>query len=316
MTPEWVFGVADAFFRAWPDSEGLMAFVWEGYLDESATDDGNGGGKVQTLSTLIAPSWMWRPFSHAWSGTMTACGAEGKILHMKQFLHSVPNDDPRFDWAGWTSAQKKNLLTKIIDLFDAFLMTGYCGSMLQSDYEELILPLADSDGPLTPYQLSLQGALENFLTYASDIPSFMRPSESNPVLFFMEQNQMLEADVMHQFFHLTRFRGWEKIFPSITPIPKGPAPLQAADVIAYEGSTYASRHVFGVTSREPRASFLRLKQRPMLAFAHAPRTLLEKYRKDLIGCRQVFSREEIARADATYEDAREQMHRARDKSRR
>jgi hypothetical protein len=108
---------------------------------------------------------------------------------MNQFLHSVPNSDPRFDWEGWTSDQKKTLLTKIVTLFDAFPMTGYCGSMAVADYEELLLPLADGDGAPTPYQLALQGALENLQRGLPDIPSYIRPSESNPVVFFMEQKE-------------------------------------------------------------------------------------------------------------------------------
>jgi hypothetical protein len=127
---------------------------------------------------------------------------------------------------------------------------------------------------------------------------------------------MLQTDIMHQFFHLTKTRGWEKIFPSITPVPKGPEPLQAADVIAYEGSTYVSRHVVGSSSRKPRASFLRLKQRPMLQFATATRELLMNYRRDIIERARTISPEDAAQMDATYEAARAQMHRARDKQRR
>ncbi len=289
-----------------------MAFVWEAYLDESRTRDiENGGGDVYTVSCLIAPSFVWEPFSAAWADALKCSGAEGKLFHMKDVLHGPKGSE----WEGWTETQRKLLFQKLAGVMGSFVLFGYCGSIPMDAYNELYAPTHEKDGPITPYQLVLQGTLEAFMESAANAPEAVRPSAENPVVVLMEENQVLEADLTHQFLNLTKSQdGWTEIFSAILPIGKGPEPLQAADMVAWEGSTYASRHTVGTSARPVRMLYRSLEQLPGFTFSTAPRTFLARHVDTLINLRLTLTDDQRATVDAQYEAARSEMQRLRDPS--
>jgi hypothetical protein len=310
MTPAWLPQLVGAVFRWWPKSEKAMAFLWEGYLDESTTDEQkNGGGRVYSVACLLGSSCLWEAFSLAWAEAMKSRGAEGKILHMKHILHGPKGTA----WEDWTEKERAPLFTKLATVIESHPILAYCGSIPLADYEELYLPMAGHDGPITPYQLALQGTMEAIVAGSVVAPPALRPSKENPIVFFMEQNQMVEADLTLQFFNLTKSRsGWEELFPTIIPLPKGPEPPQAADLVAYEGSTFSSRHVIGSSKRRPRKLYQRLAEHPLFTFETISRQTLVEHMTGLINLRSMLTPEEIAQLNARYEEARAKMQRDRD----
>jgi hypothetical protein len=107
--------------------------------------------------------------------------------------------------------------------------------------------------------------------------------------------------------HLTKSRGWEAIFPTIISLPKGPEPLQAADLIAYEGSTYSSRHVIGSSKRDPRELYRILKDTCHVLFSTVSRQILVDHIGNLLNARDTATPEEIAEINARYDAARQKM---------
>lgn len=286
-----------------------MAVIWEGYLDESTTDEQeHGGGRVYSVACLIATSEVWDDLAVSWNEAMKSCRAEGKVLHMKHLLHGAKGTE----WEGWDEERRRPLLDALATVIESYPIIGYCGSIPLDAHEELYLPHGGNDGPMSPYQLALHGTMEAFIDASVTLPPALKPSPDNPVMLFMERNQLVEADLTHQFFHLTASRKWEAMFPSIVPVPKGPPPLQAADMVAYEGSTHSSRHVVGSSGRPRRRLFERLAAHPLFTFVTASREMLAAHVKDLIDLRRTLGPDDIADIDARYEAARVRMQRVRD----
>lgn len=248
MTPAWVSQLVDSIFRWWPESGKLMAivaeqFLSEAYLDESQT--GHGDSRVYTLASLVAPKPRWEEFSTAWSDALKSCGAAGKIVHMRDILHQTKGSG----WEGWPEARRRSLFKKLVSVARTYWVFGFCGSIPLRDFEEVYKPsFQEPGGGFRPYELLLQGTMEAIVRMISPAIEIMK---KNPLVFFMERNQVVEADATRQFYHLTNGRGWTDIFPSIVPLPKGPEPLQFADMVAYEGSRRASDQIAS-NPRKPR----------------------------------------------------------------
>src|SRR6266849_2488385 len=85
----------------------------------------------------------------------------------------------------------------------------------------------------------------------------------------MEEDQAVEANVTKQFYFLVRNLEMEHSFPTIRPVPKGPAPLQIADMIAYEGSRHFSEQIIAKSARPPRRLYLELKACQSLQFGES-----------------------------------------------
>src|SRR6185369_12765645 len=91
-------------------------------------------------------------------------------------------------------------------------------------------------------------------------------------------DQLVENEVTRHFNFVTRTHGWQKLFPTIIPLPKGPAPLQAVDMLAYEGGRHSSEHDLWTGTaivgrkvrppqRSPRALYEALNACPQIMFA-------------------------------------------------
>jgi len=249
--------------------------LYEAYMDDSWT--GSGSARVFTLSCLVATSDAWCNFARAWEDAMECGGAKGKILHMKNLVHAVGSKKPEDDFSGFTADKQKQLFIKLVPVVRQYVQLGLCGSLPMQLFEQFV-PKPAKEKPsewITPYILALQGTMEA-------VKDRLQPSKEDPVVFFMEQNQLVEADATRQFYHLTKLRGWEEIFPIITPLPKGPAPLQCADMVVYEGSRYSSEQVLGKSSLPPRTLFRELESSLGFTFVTASRELFLESAQNLI----------------------------------
>ncbi len=295
MTPVWLPQLIGAIFRWWPNSERLVAVLCEAYIDGSET--GKGAARVYTVSCLVAPSCIWEQFSADWADALKLSGAEGKIVHMKTLVHGVKGSE----WEGWDEEQRKPLFKKLMAVVSRYQPLGYCYSLPLKDFEEIMNP-ADQ---FEPFEMLLNSAMLS-------IKSYLRPTKENPVVFFMEKDQALEAGATRQFYHRTKSRGWEEIFPTFTPLPKGPEPLQLADVVAYEGSRFSSEQVFGSSGRKPRRLYEELKATGTMVFGAANRQCLVDGAKKVVEIQHALSPEEKAEIRRTWKAAGERMQRERD----
>lgn len=293
MTPKWFPQLISAIYRSWPKSERLMALLCEAYIDGSGT--GKDSSRVYTVSCLVAPSFVWEQFSADWEDALKCCDAAGKIVHMKTLVHGVS------EWEGWNEKRREALFKKLMTVVRRHQPLGYCYSLALKDFEEIMNP-ADQ---LEPFEMLLNSAMLSLKNY-------LRPTKENPVIFFMEQDQLLEAGAMRQFFHRTEGRGWKDIFPTIVPVPKGPEPLQVADVVAYEGSRFSSEHVFGSTGRKPRRLYEELVATGTFVFGAVDRQCLLDGARKLVVMQRELSREEKREIRQTWKAAGKRVQRERD----
>jgi hypothetical protein len=110
----------------------------------------------------------------------------------------------------------------------------------------------------------------------------LRPSKEDPIIFFMEANDLVEADATRLFYHLTQRRGWTDLFPSIFPVPKGPQPLQAADMVVYEGARYSSEIVLGFAGRKARGLWRAMHESQRFIFSTMRRAQLASHAAALL----------------------------------
>jgi len=293
MSPELVGQLADAIFRRWPNAEKLMGILGEAYLDSSET--GNGRSRAYTLSCLVAPSVVWEHFSVAWAESLKCSGAEGKIVHMKNLVHRVG------EWEGWTKSQERSLFEKLIVVIRQYKPVGFCYSLPLQDFEETTNP-ADE---FRPFELLLDSVM------LSTKETF-NPTKDNPVVFFMEQDRVVEAGAMQQFFHRTAGRGWTDIFPIFVPLPKGPEPLQLADMLVYEGSRFASEHVLSSSAEKPRKLCQELASVGTLFFGCADRQYLIDWANEIRTDQQTMSPEQATKIRQAWKAAGKRMQQYRD----
>jgi hypothetical protein len=228
--------------------------VYEAYYDASRTGVRGRLSDAITLACLVAPAKVWIRFSDAWNAAMKRGGAEGKILHMKDLVHGVG------DWTGWKDSDKQAaLFRKLLPVCRKFISHGFCLSYPTFYWNQATVI---STRPTSPLHELFQAAMDGMMTV-------MKPTESDPVHSFMEQDELVEHDITRHFYYLARAKGRERIFPSMDSLPKGPAPLQAADMVAYEGSRFISEQVqTSIPRRPPRRLYKELWRFPQFHFRH------------------------------------------------
>jgi hypothetical protein len=295
MTPAWLPQLISAIFRYWPNGEKLMAVLCEAYVDESQT--GEGPSRTYTVSCLVAPSCVWEQFSADWTDALKCCGAEGKIVHMKTLVHGVKGSE----WEGWDETRQRPLFEKLMNVTRQYQPLGYCYSLPLKDFGEIMNPADEFE----PFEMLLNNAMLS-------IKNYLRPTKENPVVFFMEQNQMVEASALRQFLHRTEGRGWKDIFLTLVPLPKGPEPLQLADVVAYEGSRFSSEQVFGSSGRKPRKLYEELVSTGTMVFGAADHRCLVDGAKKVVEIQRALLPEKKADIRRTWKAAHKRMQRERD----
>ncbi|MDX2166976.1 MAG: hypothetical protein SF182_07935 [Deltaproteobacteria bacterium] len=226
--------------------------LYEAYIDDSLTGDGQ--SLVGSIGCLVATSGQWVEFETRWREAMCAGGASGRVFHMTDVLAG------RGEFQDFTTAEQKNNLVRALVrvLVDSDIRLGFCSSVSVREYDESYEEFPEFK-PRSIYQMNLQRTMRAVI-------EGVQPTADNPVVFFIETDQRVEAHAVAVFYANIREMGWERILPTITPLPKGPIPLQAADLLAWEGSTHASRHRFGTTPRPARGSYAALRDLPNFEF--------------------------------------------------
>jgi hypothetical protein len=237
--------------------------VFEAYYDHSYT--GTGTSAAVTLAVLVAPATVWEKFAVAWDAAMERGGAADKVLHMKELVHGVG------DWVGWDVKRQTALFRKLVPVVRKHVSYGFCLSYPQAFHDNVTRINERPDQAQTPLMELFQACLEAIKAHVLRIAD-------EPVHSYIEEDRLVEADVTRHFYWLTHARGWERHFPTIRPLPKGPSPLQAADMVAYEGSRHASEHDLATgrawagigsrpAARRPRQLYLELKRSHQLHFS-------------------------------------------------
>jgi hypothetical protein len=198
--------------------------MFEAYFDVSGSP---GATEVLTLAGLVATRSRWEHLMMVWERAMARGGAKDKILHMRELAHSQKQ------YANWTEEAKINLLRKLFPILRTHVTYGVCVSIPIDAFDVTVGSKEMWDVRLPGASISLP---HNFLLQLcmwfilKSIPSL---SVARPVTFVFEQDAPRDPDTMREFYHRREAIGGPGIFREIRFSPKGPAPLQAADLIAY-----------------------------------------------------------------------------------
>lgn len=205
--------------------------IFQAYYDHSYT--GDGATRAVTLACLIASKQSWLRFSADWNAALKQGGAEGKLVHMRELVHG------RGNWVGWEDPEKQNaLFDRLVPVLSDHLSWGFCVSYPLSFWDGVTATGSSAKKSLTPLALTLNGILAHVAARAP-------LTAADPLHSYMEEDSLVEAEMTNTFYSLSAVYGWRDIFPLIRPLSKGPPPLQAADMVAYEGSRNFSEQVLG-----------------------------------------------------------------------
>ncbi len=282
--------------RHFPGRQKFVA-VYEAYYDASET--GAGPTAAVSLAVLIAPAAVWMRFSSAWDAAMARGGAEGKILHMADLVHGCG------DFPGWKVAQQTPLFRRLIPVVRKHVSHGFCLSYPKFFWNQVMIIPSRRFSP-SPLLELLHAAMEGIMQLA-------KPTASEPVHSYMEEDGLVEHDLTRHFYYLARIRGWEPILPTIKPLPKGPAPLQAADMVVYEGSRFVSEHVLSHSKRPARGLYRELEGIKQLRFKNLSLEAFKRHAvKSVLAGEQIRREPEIvAELDRHFAAAAKQTHRER-----
>lgn len=189
---------------------------------------------IFTMAALVATKQRWERFNVAWERAMARGGAAGKILHMREL---IPGNG---QFAGWEDEEKQFLLRKLFPQILPHVTLLVCPSVSVDAFAKHIrLTEAKKAEQLNEWNVCLQVCMEQ-------IEENVTPSAERPVTFFSEEDPAHDPDLLRQFYHLRGLRkGWADCFPPMVFKPKGPPPLQAADMIAYSANTYFADELAG-----------------------------------------------------------------------
>ena len=230
----------------------------EAYCDHSFT--GTGDTRTVTLAAVVASGPNWLRFSDAWNAAMERGGARGKILHMADLVSG------HGDFPGWQDVEKQTALFKrLVPVVRDGISWGFVYSLQIAPWEEYahIIQPTDPKHAVLPVSFVFQAVLER-------IVEATKPRPEEPLHCYMEEDSLAEHDVTRHFHYLRELRGWRENVPLIRPLPKGPAPLQAADMLAYEQSRHVSERILPGRDGE-RGLYRELERCRRLEFFHVDR---------------------------------------------
>jgi hypothetical protein len=189
------------------------------------------------MGGLIADSADWETFTSEWSAALSDAGIQGGELHMRQFAHS------RGPFKGWPEEKRRELMARLVSAIVKIKavpvgcvvsLEAYNSApeMLRKFYKE-------------PYFMAFQ-----HVTRGASLQALPKewPSETETVSMVYatqrefgatkpkDPNANLKKSSAHELWsemkRLTTYGQWMGEFS--TAFPKDRAPLQAADLFAYE----------------------------------------------------------------------------------
>lgn len=290
---------------SWHGSERLYAVaVFEAYLDASGDPDST---VVYTLACLTATRRRWEHFNKAWDLAMERGGAKGKILHMREL---VPG---RGQFAGWDDAAKERLLRKLFPLVLPHITFAVCTTVPVAAFRATVKALpGEQKAQINELNFCLQASMQ--LVYNN-----VALSKDNPVTFTFEEDPPRDPDTHRQYLFLRGEIGAD-FFGGISFRPKGPPPLQVADMIAYSNYQCFSPVHPEPTSLRPFLREMVARLAPSTtgkkcAFGGVSESLLRRHHATLMdNYRHAVTREEAfwREQQEHWQAAHKQMQRERD----
>jgi hypothetical protein len=194
------------------------------YSDEGGHED-DPGRNYLGMAGFVAPAGEWEVFTEAWLTVLTNAGLK-LPFSMKDFAHR------RGEFVGWTEEQRQKLLRALIPLIRATNATPIGAVISVRDYRTLTA--AQQEFLREPFYLVFQCC-----TRTAAIVATGEPPEEAVSMFYAYNSEYgvtfggkAEA-LWHKIKKEFQFGNRMKAYTSL-PMEWQYAPLQAADILAYE----------------------------------------------------------------------------------
>ena len=203
--------------------------MFEAYFDESG-DPAHPDNEIFSLAWVVAPSNAWKKFSLAWNRILRRHKID--VMHMRDYEHCLRQ------FKGWSKPQKEAFAAQLAGILKPHFKMGQCHSMSSEVWRKQVSPemVTNFRKKRGPYVFLLQSCLEELADYAKTLPKGER------IACIFDENSLvagakplcLGAAVEH-YSALKEARGWDFFAGATFESKKEFVPLQAADMLAYEG---------------------------------------------------------------------------------
>lgn len=146
-------------------------------------------------------------------------------MHMKNFEHSVG------EFEGWDKAKKDSFAAQLAGILKNTFKLGQSHSMSVKVWHNAIAPKMETKYKKKrgPYIFLLQSCLEELVEYGHTLPRGER------IACIFDENKLVRFAAQEHYVALKQARGWEILAGADFKSKRDCVPLQAADMLAYEG---------------------------------------------------------------------------------
>ncbi len=192
--------------------------VLKTYMDESGIHDGS---PVLTVGAYIGLGSIWRDWTKEWNRQKKPI----KVFHATDCA-ALENE-----FKGWDPKERDKYVANLLPVIGRANLIGTVAGIVMDDYREVQKQFPEIVEKLgNPYTACFQWVVQNMLE------SMVRVGQKKRVAFFHENNDYKE-DALQCFAFLKKHRDPNNQLISLTFGGKEDyTPLQAADVLAYEGN--------------------------------------------------------------------------------
>jgi hypothetical protein len=225
--------------------ERLMAML-VGYFDESYTHAP--APRVYTLGGYISTTKQWVKFEREWNEALNDVG-------ITTFFHMTTFEARRKEYEGWSNEKRIQFLRRLHSIIKKRVFAGFAVSVVLSDYEEIM------NDEVRAYF----GNHHQFVTIAclQYISNWLRAQNyKENVAYFFESGSGFDADVerlLRDIINDERLSDRYLIRSCSIVNKRNLAPLQAADIVAYEVNKAHAREVGDDKTRPIRRSVINLR---------------------------------------------------------
>lgn len=192
------------------------------YVDESGTHD---GAPACVLGSYLSPANAWASFELEWK----ACLTEYDIPH----FHMTDYENRQAPFVGWSDDRRLALIERLVSIINRWTVGGVLvGIDLRHFYDVWVPSLTPGEREIAdPYVICLLALMGQHQFYFDQLEQ----SEQSPVAFVLERNTKSAAQSLRFLSEAWRYEGTLHV-PSMTYGSRDEfLPLQAADILAYEG---------------------------------------------------------------------------------
>jgi Protein of unknown function (DUF3800) len=216
-----------------------------GYFDESYTHAP--APRVYTLGGYISTDRKWKRFEKEWYSTLDAAGIP--------FFHMAKYEARKKEYEGWTNEKRVRILRTLHGIIKKRVLAGFAVSVVLSDYEEIM-----NDEVKAYFSNHHQFVTVACLQYISNWLRSKNYKET--VAYFFESGSGFDADVerlLRDIIDDERMSERYLIHSCSIVNKRNFAPLQAADILAYEVTKVHAREVGNDKTRPIRRSIRNLR---------------------------------------------------------